>query len=231
MKQDLKSKVRGWFFRALFYLIGQFLISLAVILAVNADLGVSPGQCLPFVISNAFNISFSTCVTAFFLLLVLLQFLILRKDFKLKNVLQVLGSTVFGLLVDLSTRLIGSWRFESYPGRLFQLLLSVVIMAIGSAIYIDTDIVPMPAEGILLALKKVFPKRSLGTVKNIVDCTWLVLGAALSLLLLHKVIGIREGTVLAALLVGRIIAVIHKPITKYTLPLFYGESGNAGNKS
>lgn len=86
----------------------------------------------------------------------------------------------------------------------------------GVCLYMDVNLVNMPMEGMTYAVKEtIFPKRQFHDVKVIMDCAVVAIGIMLSLVCLGKVEGIREGTVICALLVGKIM----KPLQKVIKPV------------
>ena len=211
MKNNIKP--RQLCFRLLFWIIGQFFIASGIVFSVKSNLGVSAGSSVPYVFSQLSGVPLGTSVTIFFCILVGLQILILKKDFQIRNLIQVFGSVIFGFFTNLSEILFGSFYADSYAIKLLFLMLGILLQAIGIALYVDTQIMFMPAEGIITAVhEKIFTRISLGTVKVIVDCTWIVVSFALSIIFLGKIIGIREGTLILAVAVGKVMDLIHSKI-------------------
>ena len=68
--------------RYLVFLVGLFVNSLGVSLITRADLGTSPISSIPYVLSLNFSVTLGEFTIAFSLLLIVLQLLILRKNFK-----------------------------------------------------------------------------------------------------------------------------------------------------
>ena len=71
----------------------------------------------------------------------------------------------------------------------------------------------MPMEGMTLAISDCFPNIEFHKIKIIVDCSSVAIGVVLSFLFLHGLFGIREGTILSAILVGKILPVMKKRIS------------------
>jgi uncharacterized membrane protein YczE len=67
----------------------------------------------------------------------------------------------------------------------------------------------MPAEGLVGCLSEKLHKP-FSQMKTFVDCSSVLIGAMLSLLFLGKLTGIREGTILTALLVGKTMGTLRK---------------------
>ena len=163
-----------------------------------------------------------TCVTAIFCFYILLQLLLLRKEFHPISLLQIVFSTVFGYFVDFAKMLIGDFAIPTYWGQLSMLAVSIVLIALGVLLYMDVQLVPMPMEGlsstIAKKLKKPFP-----TMKSVIDCLVVFIGVALSFLFLGGLEGIREGTILSAILVGKLIGIFRKPLSPLIKKICFGE--------
>lgn len=202
-------------YRVLFYILGIFLIAMGVNVALNSNLGVSPVNSLPVAISVVSGIEKGICVTVIFLLYVLVQFLLLRRDFKMKNLLQIVFSTMFGYFVTLTSSLLAGFRIPTYFGQLAMLLISIVVIALGLVFYLTADIVPMPMEGMALAVTQKLKKFKFHNVKVALDCLSVLLAVVVLLvgsLVLERPIEwiVREGTVVSALAVGKVMGFISK---------------------
>lgn len=190
--------------RVFVYTLGMFFIALGVAFAVNSDLGISTVSSLPYVVSLVLCRPLSLCVTGVFCCTVLLQVIILRRQFKLIQLTQLLFSALFGLLVDLSGLLLGEFRLPGYLGRLSMTLAGVLLIALGVTMYVEAALVPMPMEGLSLAIAHK-RGRPFHRVKVAADCSLVATGILLSLCALGRIEGIREGTVLSAVLTGPLI--------------------------
>ena len=94
-----KSTPVQFVIRVAIYCLGLFLLAMGVAISVNSNLGVSPVNSLPYVISKIINVQLGTCVTAVFCSYILMQIIILRKEFQIINLLQIVFSTIFGYFV------------------------------------------------------------------------------------------------------------------------------------
>lgn len=204
-----KSTTVQWAFRIGFYVLGLFIIALGVAFSLNSNLGISPVNSLPYVVSQVTGVAMGTWVIIIFCGYILLQILILRREFKLINLTQIIFSTIFGFFVDFARMLLGDFSLPHYWGQLIMLAVSILLVAIGVFLYISVDIVPMPMEGLSLAIAQKtnipFPK-----MKIIVDCTVVGISIIISLLFFRRLEGIREGTVATAVFAGTIIGALKK---------------------
>ena len=190
------------------YTLGLLILAFGIALAVNCELGVSPVSSLPYVLSLIFNVSLGTCTTIVYAAYVLLQMVLLRK-FQPALLLQLVFSTIFGWFVDGSKYVLGDFCLPTYFGQLAMLAASIVLIGFSLVLYIDVQLAPMPAEGLVGCLADKLG-RPFSQMKTAFDCTSVLVAAVLSLVFLGGLVGIREGTVLTALLVGKMMGVLRK---------------------
>lgn len=199
--------------RIIIYILGLFILALGVALSINSQLGVSPVNSLPYVVSVITGKEISTCVIGVFSFYILVQVVLLRKEFKWFNLVQLIFSTIFGYFVDFAKFLIGDFIIPTYMGQLVMLAISIILVAIGITLYVNVNLMNMPMEGMTDAVqKKIFKKLSFYDVKVIVDCLSVGIGIVLSWIFLGELVGIREGTIICAMLVGKIMKQIQKVI-------------------
>jgi uncharacterized membrane protein YczE len=142
------------------------------------------------------------------------QILVLRKEFKWINLTQVLFSTLFGFFADFTKKLFGGVILPTYAGRLVLMAISIVLIGVGIAMYVNARLVNMPMEGMTAAITQKWKGKSFHQVKAVLDCVVVFFSAMLSLVAFGGLHGVREGTVLCAMLVGPLL----KPIQKVLKP-------------
>lgn len=101
--------------------------------------------------------------------------------------------------------LVGSFSIPTYFGQLRMLCISMLLVPAGLSLYLSADIVPMPMEGMTQALTKKLARFPFHRVKIVVDSACVLLAIAVSLIGLGRLNGIREGTVIAALITGKVL--------------------------
>ena len=184
-----------------------FIMSLGIALSAKASLGVSPISCTPYVLSLALPLSMGGITILMHLSFVAL----LKRQFRPVHLLQIPVVFVFGMLTDFSMWLVSPLEPAGYAWSAVICLLSCVILGFGVFMQVKADAVLLAAEGMNLAFVKLF-KWEFGAVKTGMDCTLVCIGLACSFFLLHGLSGIREGTVVAAILVGMIVRFFNKHV-------------------
>ena len=191
-----------WVKRGLIYFLGLFIMALGVVFSVKSSLGVSPVTSLANVTHQITGIALGACTTGTYCFYILIELLILRKDFQPAMLLQILASFFFGLLVTAASALLAFLPApQAYPLRLLYLFISIPLVSFGVMLYLAPAILPTPGEGLSLALSGKLGKP-VATCKLITDCCMVALSTLTSLLFFHALVGVREGTVISALTVG-----------------------------
>lgn len=216
-----KSEPVQWVFRVGFYVLGLFLMAFGVALAANSNLGISPVNSLPYVVSAVVGRDPGTCVTLVFCSYILLQIILLRKEFQWINLLQIVFSTIFGYFVNFTKAIVGDFAIPTYAGQLLMLAVSIVFIAVGVVLYIEVEMVPMPMEGLSLAIAG---KTGVAfhNMKIIIDCVVVIAGVALSFLCLRRLVYIREGTIITAVVTGKVMALVKKPLSSLVQKVCFG---------
>ena len=117
--------------RYLLFLIGLFINELVVSLVTKASLGTSPISSIPYVLSLKFPPTLGNFTIIFSILLILLQILILRKNFKIENILQIPVSIAFGYFIDLTMYLFFWVNPGNYAMKLAALLAGCIVLGFG----------------------------------------------------------------------------------------------------
>ena len=193
------------FLRVLIYFLGLFLIALGINLSLLSGLGVSPVAAFTSSLSRAAGVRLGAVTALCYSAFVLLEMVILRKQFRPKQLLQIPFCFVFGAFVDWIGSVFADMTVDVYLLRLLILLLGIAALAAGAVIYVAMDIVPNPPEGLILAICKK-SGASFGKIKIATDCAYVIAGILISLLFCHDIGEVREGTVLSALLTGKLIS-------------------------
>ncbi len=180
---------------------GLALAGLGVALTTRAGLGTSPISSLPYVFTFFTPLTFGMATFAVNILFVLGQVALLGRGFPALQYAQLGVVLVFGLFIDLGMWVGGLWVPEAYWGRVAEVLAGSAVLAAGIALQIHADLLFNPGEGLVKALCRITRARFAWTKMGF-DVSLVASALLLSLLMLHAVRGLREGTVLAAFAVG-----------------------------
>ncbi len=200
--------------RFLFMILGLIVTALGLAVCVQPNLGISPITTLAYALNRVIpSMSLGTFVfmqhMVFFLLMVALQ----RKDFKPFQLLQIPCSFLFGYCVDFWELLLQNVTPNTYFARMIMLLIGCVIVALGFSL-IYTSHVALEANTAFLNALSLRTGKSYSTLKTLTDVIIVILAAVTGLISLHTIVGIREGTVIAALIVGPIAGFFNRKLAR-----------------
>ena len=202
------------FRRAIVYIVGFFIAAFGIALSITANLGVTAGSALPYIISLILGRTPGMVMTITFCSYILIQIAILRKKFRVINIFQIIPAILLGSFVDFSLWILGDFRIPTYAGQLIMMITGIILLSLGLILIFDSKFVNLPLESLADACAQVFPNRKhlckFHVWKIIVDSVSVVTGVILALIFLGELAGIREGTFLAAVLIGKIMPYIRK---------------------
>lgn len=208
--------------RYIVFLIGLFINSLGVSLITKADLGTSPISSIPYVLSLNFPMTLGQFTIFFSILLILIQLVILRRNFKAEHLLQIPISILFGYFIDLTMVMLGFVNPEAYIFKIIYLLIGCVILGFGVYIEVLANVAMLPGESFVRAVSSTW-HTEFGSTKVAFDVSLTVIAGLLSLIFAHRLDGVREGTIMAALLVGFIARLFGRALA-FAEPLLFPQS-------
>lgn len=197
-----KSDKISFFKRLVLLIFGLFLSALGVALLKKAALGVSPISSAANIVSIAVpNLSLGTWLIIWNCVLILGQLLILRRDFRVVELLQLPLSVLFGLFTDLSMNILDFVEPGSYIECFVLVVLGTATMALGISLTVIADVIMNSGEALVKAVSDKTGK-AFGSMKIAFDACCVALAVALSFILCGEILEVREGTLVAALLTG-----------------------------
>lgn len=200
--------------RLLFYIGGLFILAIGINISKVAQLGISPVSAIPYAAELIWSIELGKATLIAYVALIALQIILLRKDYKIIQLLQIVCTYILSFFITYtSTQYLLMWlpTPSNYVIKLIYLLVSIVVIGVGVAFYLVSDFIPLPAEGLMNAIVQISgDKLKFENVKIAVDSSLVIVSAVLSLVFLKDLKSVREGTVLAAILVGKVVGFIFK---------------------
>lgn len=196
--------------RYIILLVGLIVMAFGVAFSIVGDLGTSPISSLPYVTGVASGLSVGTTTMIMHCAFVLLQIAILRKNFEWVQLLQILVAVVFGFFIDVAQAALSGLTYANYFEQWVYCAIGIVLVALGVTLEVVAGVVILAGEGVVRTICQVKPWK-FGNVKVAFDVTLVVLSVLFGLIFLHQVVGVREGTVAAAIFVGLLSKVFIKP--------------------
>ncbi len=189
--------------RYILFIISLFFSALGVAFTKRAELGVSPISSVANVLSFKFSfLTLGTWLIIWNCCLIVGQIILLRKKFRMIQLLQVPLSFLFGWFTDFGLWIVSHIPANFYPVRFAMMLIGIAVLAFGISLSVIANVVMNSGEAFVKAIADVF-NRNFGNVKIAFDVSCVALSIILSLIFFDfKIVGTREGTVISALLTG-----------------------------
>ena len=204
--------MRNWIIRYAVFIIGLYFLTLGVVLIIRSSLGTSPISSFSYVLSLNTPLTLGMATFILNMLLIAGQFWFLRgigtrRDY-MEIMMQIPFSLLFSAFLDINMYLFRGMTPESYAGALAFLAVGCLIQAFGVVLEIKPNVVAMSGEGFVKYAARRFGK-DFGRVKVMVDVGLVLLAVVTSLAMTHSILGVREGTLVAALGVGLLVSFIN----------------------
>lgn len=206
-------KRKKTFYSEFAYFFGILILAIGTAMMARADLGMSmvvaPAYLLHLKISQYvpwFSFGISEYMFQAFLLIILS--IILRK-FKKGYIFSFVTAVIYGIMLDVSIKMISFFPGEGITERIVFFIIGMITCSLGVCLFFHTYISPEAYE---LFVKEMSGKtgKDIGRIKTVYDCCSCLVGIVLSFIFFGfgHFEGVKIGTVICALLNGRLISVI-----------------------
>ena len=203
--------------RYLLLLAGLSIMAFGVAFSIKASLGTSPISSVPYVVSLFAPLTVGTATIVMHCVFILLQILILRRNYHPIQLMQLPVAVFFGYLTDFGVWAVRGIHCSTYWQQWIVCLIGILLVAAGVSLEVKAGVVVLAGEDVVLAICKVLPKIKFGYMKVGFDVTLVVIACILSFTFTGHLQGVREGTVAAALLVGLIAKQIGKLLMRWKM--------------
>ena len=208
---ERRVKIKRFILRLLIFCAGLVVLSLGIDLNTKTQLGISPINSVPFNVHKLTGLPLWVCVYALYLLFILMQWLLLRKDFHPVQFLQIATSFVCSILIQFFDDRLP--LLTTPVSQYLVLVLAVVLTAIGSALTAGMHLTPNPGEGAAVAIGAAL-KKDFALGKNVLDLGCVVASVAITLIFAGKIMNIGVGTLVSMLFTGRVVKLFSGPTAK-----------------
>ena len=195
------TKEKPVIYAEILFICGLILISLAITLMVQAELGISVASSVPYVISLRFStLTFGTWSYMVQGFLVLLLILIVRR-IRWAYLLSFLVSVAFGVLVDIFSLLTADWSGGSWMQRGILFAGGLILLSLGIALFVASRLPLLPYDLFVKELA-IHKNISFRRCKTLFDLSCLLTSSLFLLFFIHRLTGLGIGSLLSALLNG-----------------------------
>ena len=200
--------MKSTIYKYLTFILGLFFLSMGVDFIVTSALGTTPISSINYVLSLNFPLTLGTATLLFNILIIALEFWLVRGRNNRKDIMEILlqipFSVIFSLFIDLNMLWISNFTPMNYLWSITLLCIGCVLHAVGVVFELKPNVAIMSAEGFVKYFCKRY-HRNFGKVKVFFDVTLVLTAIILSFIFASKVEGIREGTLIAALSTGVLV--------------------------
>lgn len=199
------------------FLIGLFIASMGVALSTKAGLGTSPVASVPYSVSLVNHaLTFGWWLNMWSVLQIAVQIALLRKKCKpVEIIIQTVLAFVYGYLTDFSCKLISGLQANNYIMQFALMILSCFVLGFGIWIQFKGGVAMLPGEAMNRAISEVTGIKY-ENIKIFFDVLYIVIAAAICFIFVGKLEGVREGSIIAAVLIGNIIKLYNSLYSKTT---------------
>ena len=192
--------------RYLLFLIGLFIAAMGVAFSTKAGLGTSPVASVPYscsLVSGLFT--FGGWLNLWSVLQITTQVLVMKgKCNYIEIAIQTALAFVYGYLTNFACWLVRDLRADTYPVQMAYMIAGCFILALGIWVQFKGGVAMLPGEAMNRAIAQAAGKRY-ENIKIFFDVVYIALSAVICLVFLGRLEGVREGSIIAALVIGTII--------------------------
>ena len=192
--------------RYLLFLIGLFIAAMGVAFSTKAGLGTSPVASVPYscsLVSGLFT--FGGWLNLWSVLQITTQVLVMKgKCNYIEIAVQTALAFVYGYLTNFACWLVRDLTADTYPVQMAYMIAGCFILALGIWVQFKGGVAMLPGEAMNRAIAQAAGKRY-ENIKIFFDVVYIALSAAICLVFLGRLEGVREGSIIAALVIGTII--------------------------
>lgn len=190
--------------RWIVFFIGMFLMGTGIALSIKATIGVSPMSSITNLFYLIFpNISLGTFSFLLNFLFFIAEFIVAPKTWHpVKILTQLVPTFICSVFIDVNMWLCNSLVPTSYVSKLLVLVAGCIVFGLSLALMVSADATLQPSEAFISVVAE-RTGRAWGNVRTATDITLVVLATIGSLIVFHGVTTVREGTIIAAVLIGQ----------------------------
>ncbi len=190
---------------------------MGVAFSTKAGLGTSPVASVPYSVSLVSDLlTFGGWLNLLSVIQIITQIVVMKfKCNYIEIAIQTVLAFVYGYLTNFSCFLIKDLTADTYPEQFAYMLIGCFVLALGIWIQVKGNVAMLPGEAMNRAISIRSGKRY-ENVKILFDVIYIVVSALICLVFLHKLQGVREGSIIAAVLVGNIIKLYESAYKRIT---------------
>lgn len=198
-------------------------------LALKAAVGVGAWDAIGQSIATVLGMKVGTVFIILNSSCVLVQIILLKKEFKAIQLIQVFLSVLTGLIINfMFYDVFSHLEINNYFGRLILLVFSQIVCAVGVSILVTLDFISFPLESCCMVISKKINKN-FGLIRQFVDIICIIVAITITLIF-ESTLTVREGTVIAMIIFGPMLNLFIKFFSPLLKNLNLIEAGSNSNE-
>lgn len=206
----------------LIIVLGFMIVGVGFALTLKANVGVGAWDALSASLNSLTGIEVGTLGMILNIMCVIGQMMILKKDFKMIQLLQIPLSVLLGLVINFVLYDVLVFPFDSFVGGIIMYIISTEVCVIGVALIMVLDEVTFALEGFCDALSKVIPLQ-FHVIRQWVDILSFCLIIIVTLFT-HIPYSIGIGTIIGMIIFGPSLGLFMKLFKKMLVNQYVKES-------
>lgn len=195
--------------RFLIFFFGLCSLSLGIATVTHAGLGTGTISLLAFLLTKLTGLSMGFFVFLTNVFFFFLQKLVDHKNFWIKAFRQLPICFIFGMIFDVAMMITSVMVPQTYTHQILMVLLGTTFTGLGIASMVFARLAILPPEGLVLSIMQRWG-GSFGHLRMGLDVFLVTVTVILSLMSFGTIVGLREGTLITALLSGQLAKVFLK---------------------
>ena len=207
--------------RYFFLVLSLELMSIGIVFISHGDLGIPPFLSLSYVLSSYFKSSLLLNDLLQQILFIIIQILILRKNFKKRQLCQIFLWFLLNIFLIINNIIfLGNFYPKNYLIKILFLLFGCFLIGIGINIQFFIKTIYTPYEGLFLTIYNIL-QYNISYSKIIFDFILIILTTIFSYLLFGSIIGVKEGTIICGIFIGFFLGTFNEIVGKIVIDFLY----------
>ncbi len=203
------------------YTFGLILVAFGISAMIKTNLGITVITSFPYSLHFITNtLTIGTWIIIIQCIILLIAIVVLKK-LTISMVASFVTAYFLGVIVDFFDWLFLPINIESIVLRIVLVVFSSSVIATGAALLVHSEYPPFPDLVFIRDVSKI-KKIDIGRFKLYFDIVFFTLTVSVTLIVLHKVIGVGIGTIISVSLVGLIIKKVTKWANKRIVTTYMG---------
>lgn len=189
--------------RICLFVLGLFIMAFGVAFSIKSTFGTTPISSISYALNLCTGINIGITTFVFNAALIFIQIIILRVQFKPKQLLQFINCFIFSYFTDLTLSIVYSLNIpDNLLINIILIFLSIFLIALGVFIYMPANIAPLPGEGCVESIAIVTGWR-FSSIKIVFDTVMVIISVIMCYFFYTTPWGsVNVGTVISAFMVG-----------------------------